>query len=118
MYINMLKGKLHRVMVTKSDLNYPGSIGIDQELLDVSGIREFEAVNVWNINNGARLTTYAISSPRGSGEICLNGAAARYAQVGDIIIVAAFCMMTEEEAEQHTPRVVTVGERNEIATLV
>jgi aspartate 1-decarboxylase len=111
-----LKAKLHRATVTRSDLNYPGSIAIDENLLEAAGIAAFEAVQVWNVSNGSRLETYALPSPRGSGEVCLNGAAARHAEAGDIVIVAAFCFLAPEEASSHSPIIVVVGENNRIAT--
>jgi len=110
----MFKSKIHRATVTDADLHYEGSVGIDKDLLEASGIREYEKVDVWNITNGARLHTYAIESERGSGEICLNGAAARHFQVGDMVIIATFAMMNEEEIENYQPTVVQVDSNNKI----
>jgi aspartate 1-decarboxylase len=108
----LLKAKIHRAVVTRADLSYEGSISIDQDLLDASEIVPFEAVHVWNINTGGRLETYELSAKRGSGEICLNGAAARHVQVGDLVIIAAFCDIEETDIPGHQPRIVLVDEAN------
>jgi aspartate 1-decarboxylase len=108
----MLKSKIHRATVTGSDLNYEGSISIDQDLQDAAGLVPNEAVHVWNVTNGARFMTYVITAVRGSGEICLNGGAARHVQRGDSLIIAAFCQMDEKEIASHRPRVVLVDEAN------
>jgi aspartate 1-decarboxylase len=110
--VKMMKAKLHRATVTQSDLHYEGSIGIDADLLLLSGILPNEAVHVWNINTGNRWETYAIPMPAGSGEIQVNGAAARLAQVGDLVIIAAFSWMPESLATEHTPRVVLLDQSN------
>lgn len=112
MLISMLQAKLHRVRVTRADLHYEGSCGIDQNLLEESGIREFQHLEIYNIDNGERFTTYAIVSPRGSGEICLNGAAARKAMVGDHVIIAAYSTYNEPELARYRPIVVCVDEQN------
>ena len=114
MLIKLMKAKLHRATVTQSELHYEGSIGIDQDLLEAAGILPFEAVHVWNITNGSRFETYTIPLPRGSAGICVNGAAARLVQPGDHVIAASFCWMNQDEAKTHTPRVVLLGEKNEI----
>ncbi|MDI3256277.1 MAG: aspartate 1-decarboxylase [Kyrpidia sp.] len=114
MYRHMLAGKLHRARVTEANLNYVGSITVDAELLDAAGILPGERVQVVNNNNGARLETYVIPGARGGGDICLNGAAARLAQPGDIVIIMAYGWMTEEEARNHRPRVVLLDENNRI----
>lgn len=106
MYLTMLKAKIHRAQVTDADLNYIGSITIDQDLMDAAGILPYEQVHVVNNNNGARLETYAIPGERKSGTICLNGAAARMAQKGDIVIIMAYVQLTREEAAQHRPTLV------------
>lgn len=111
---DMFKSKIHRATVTDADLHYEGSVAIDEDLLDASGILEYEKVDVWNITNGARLHTYAIKGRRGSGEICLNGAAARHFHVGDMVIIATFAMMNEKEIEAHKPTVVQVDAQNRI----
>ncbi|SKA78839.1 L-aspartate 1-decarboxylase [Clostridium sp. USBA 49] len=114
MEITMLKSKIHRAIVTQAELNYVGSITIDKDLLDASHIMEYEKVSVVNVNNGERIETYVIAGEPGSGVICLNGAAARCAQKGDIIIIMAYCNMTLQEAKEHKPRVVFVNEDNSI----
>lgn len=102
----MMTSKIHRVTVTEANLNYIGSITIDQDLLDASGIREGQRVYIVNNNNGERFDTYVISGKRGSGVVCLNGAAARKAQPGDIVIIIAYALMTPEEADSHSPKVI------------
>ncbi|QAR33273.1 aspartate 1-decarboxylase [Geovibrio thiophilus] len=111
---NMFKAKLHRATVTDANLNYEGSVTIDKDLLDASGILEFEKVDIWNITNGSRFSTYVLEGRRGSGEICLNGAAARLVQVGDRVIIATFAMMDEKELEGFKPTVVQLDEQNRI----
>ncbi|WP_460637447.1 aspartate 1-decarboxylase [Larkinella harenae] len=106
MFLTVMKSKIHRVRVTQAELNYVGSITIDEDLMDAAGLLENEQVHIVNNNNGERLITYVIKGERGSGIICLNGAAARRAQVGDIIIIIAYGMMTTEEARSHKPQVV------------
>lgn len=113
MNLTMLKAKLHRAVVTQCDLHYEGSISIDKELLARSGILPNEQVDVLNINNGERFTTYAIEAPAGSRMIGINGAGARKAQVGDLVIIIAYAQMSAAEAETHEPRVVLMGEGNE-----
>lgn len=110
----MLRAKLHRLTLTGADPDYEGSIAIDRDLLDAAGIIPFEQVHVWNVSNGERLETYAIEAPRGSGEAALNGAAALRGTPGDIIIVATFGAMDEDEARRHVPVVVHVDSRNRI----
>src|SRR5215475_11780429 len=112
MLITMLQAKLHRVRVTRADLHYEGSCGIDKNLLEKSGIREFQHIEIYNVENGERLTTYAIRSPKGSGEICLNGAAARRAAIGDHLIICAYSTFGESEALEHKPTIVLVDENN------
>jgi aspartate 1-decarboxylase len=112
MSLTMLKAKIHRATVTRCDLNYEGSITIDPLLLDASGILPYEQVDVLNINSGARFTTYAILGTPGSGEIGVNGAAARLCQKGDLVIVCAYESMPKEQAMQHTPTVVLVDDQN------
>ncbi len=114
MFVNVLKAKLHRVRVTQAELNYVGSITIDEELMDAAGLLENEQVHIVNNNNGERLITYVIKGARGSGIICLNGAAARRAQVGDIVIIIAYAMMTPDEAKAHKPTVVFPNENNRL----
>lgn len=108
----MLKSKIHRATVTDADLNYVGSITVDTDLLDAADIRPYEHVCVLNINTGARFETYAIEGPRGGGDICLNGAAARLAQPGDLVIVLTYADYDEEELEGYEPVVVHVDAQN------
>jgi aspartate 1-decarboxylase len=110
----MLKSKIHRATITGSDLHYVGSITIDEDLLDAADIREHEQVHVVDVDNGARFETYTISGERGSGEICINGAAARLVHTGDTIIVISYADYSEEELESYEPRVVHVNRDNEI----
>lgn len=114
MMLNMLKGKIHCATVTEANLSYMGSITIDAELMDQAGILPNERVQVVDNNNGARLETYTIPGPRGSGVICLNGAAARCAQVGDVVIIMAYALFSEEEARACRPTVVLVDESNRV----
>ncbi len=110
----MFVGKIHRATITDADLNYEGSITIDENLMEKANMYENEKVCVWDIDNGNRLETYAIKGKRGSGIICLNGAAARKVGVGDKVIIASFAMMDEKEAKSHKPNVVLVDEKNRI----
>ena len=114
MEITMLKSKIHRALVTQSELNYVGSITIDSELLEAAGILEYEKVQVVDIDNGNRLETYTIAGEAGSGVICLNGAAARCVDVGDKVIIMAYCTLTAKEAKKHKPTVVFVDDKNGI----
>lgn len=118
MEITMLKGKIHRATVTQAELDYVGSITVDMDLLDAAGILEYEKVQVVDINNGARLETYTIAGERGSGVICLNGAAARCVQKGDKVIIMAYCNMTPDEAKAHRPSVVFVNDGNKIESVM
>ncbi|WP_069804602.1 aspartate 1-decarboxylase [Thermogemmatispora onikobensis] len=113
----MCKSKIHRATVTMADLNYVGSITIDQNLLEAANIYPYEKVQVVNVTNGSRLETYTIPGERGSGVICLNGAAARLNAVGDIVIVMSYALFTEEEIRSLKPRVVLVDEQNQITEL-
>lgn len=112
MFYTIFHGKIHRATVTEANLNYMGSITIDEELLELAGILPGERVQVVNNNNGARLETYTIPGKRGSGVICLNGAAARLTAVGDTVIIIAYAQMEEKEAKNFTPKVVMVDEKN------
>ena len=114
MQLNMLKAKIHRASVTHAELHYEGSCAIDGDLLDASGIREYEQIHIWNVNNGQRFTTYAIRADEGSGIISVNGAAAHRAQVGDIVIIAAFGTYSEAEAQQYKPQLVYVDRQNRL----
>jgi aspartate 1-decarboxylase len=115
MYIEFFKSKIHRVRVTQADLNYIGSITIDEDLLDAANIREGEKVQIVNNNNGERIETYTIRGERGSGVICLNGAAARRVQVGDIVIIISYCWLTPDEANTHRPIAIFPDENNRLA---
>lgn len=114
MLLTMMKAKLHRATVTQADLEYEGSISIDVDLLDASGILPHEQVDVLNINNGQRFTTYAIAAPRGSRVIGVNGAAARLVQAGDKVIVVAYGQLDASEARNYAPNVVLLDEGNRI----
>ncbi|MFB0959120.1 MAG: aspartate 1-decarboxylase [Clostridiaceae bacterium] len=114
MLLNMLKGKIHKATVTQAELNYMGSITIDKTLMDAAGIIENEKVQIVNNNNGARLETYVIPGTRDSGIICLNGAAARLVQPGDVVIIICYAQMDEAEARAWKPKVVFVNPDNSI----
>jgi aspartate 1-decarboxylase len=117
MQVRMLKGKIHRARVTGSDLNYEGSIEIDSSLMEAAGILPFEKVDIWSITTGERFSTYALPAEPRSGIIALNGAAARKVQPGDEIIITAFVSMNEKEAEQWSPKIVFVDEKNRFKPL-
>ncbi|MCC7233039.1 MAG: aspartate 1-decarboxylase [Bacteroidia bacterium] len=116
MLLRILKSKIHRVTVTGADLNYTGSITIDEDLMDAARLLENENVDVLNINNGERFDTYVIPGPRGSGMICLNGPAARRVLPGDIIIIISYALMTSEEASVYHPVVIFPGQGNTLKT--
>ncbi len=115
MELTLLKAKIHRATVTQADLDYVGSITIDSELLDESGILEYEQVAIADIDNGNRFETYVIAGEAGSGIICLNGAAAKCVNVGDKVIIMAYAQMTPEEAKSHKPTVLFVDDKNKIS---
>jgi aspartate 1-decarboxylase len=104
MLLQVFKSKIHRAVVTQADLNYVGSVTIDEELMEAAGLFEHERVQIVNINNGERLETYVIKGERGSGTICLNGPAARKVHVGDLVIIIGYCFLTPEELKTHVPR--------------
>lgn len=112
-----MKSKIHRAKVTEANLDYIGSITIDEDLIDAVGLLPNEKVQIVNNNNGARFETYVIAGARGSGTICLNGAAARLVQVGDTVIIIAYALMTPEEAKVHQPKVAFIGEQNKIVQM-
>ena len=114
MTVTMLKSKIHRAIVTQAELNYVGSITVDIELLEAAGIYEYEKVQVVDVESGSRLETYTIAGERGSGIICLNGAAARLVQPHDHVIIMAYCELDVNEVKEHTPKVVFIGENNKI----
>lgn len=113
----MLRSKIHRVKVTQADLDYEGSCGIDEDLLDAADIKVFEKIELYNVNNGERFSTYAIKGKRGSGEISLNGAAARRAHLGDLLIICTYAPMNESEVETYMPKIVFVDGNNKITGL-
>jgi aspartate 1-decarboxylase len=115
MFITVYKSKLHRATVTQADLNYIGSITIDEDLMDAAKLVEHERVQIVNVNNGERLETYVIKGERGSGTICLNGPAARKVAVGDIVIVISYCMLTPEEHKNHVPVTIHVNSANQLS---
>ncbi len=108
----MLAGKIHRCTITQAELHYEGSVTIDRDLMDAARLLPYEAVDIWNVDNGERFSTYALEGPRGSGVICVNGAAARKVSVGDRVIIAHFASVSEEEARNWEPACVFVDERN------
>lgn len=110
----MLGGKIHRASVTDANLAYEGSVTVDQDLLDAAGILPNEAVEIWDVTNGARLTTYALVGPRGSGVVCVNGAAAHHVHAGDLVIIATFVSLDDAEARVWQPRAVFVDGANRI----
>ena len=114
MEISMLKSKIHRAVITQAELNYVGSVTIDEELMEAAGLYEYERVHISNVNSGSRIETYVIAGERGSGVICLNGAAARSGQKGDHVIIMAYANMTPDEIKTHHPKVVFVNDKNEI----
>lgn len=114
MMIQIFKSKIHRATITEANLNYVGSITIDEDLMDAANLIEGERVQIVNNNNGERLETYVIKGPRGSGVICLNGAAARKAEVGDIVIIIAYAYMDFEEAKQFKPTAIFPDENNKL----
>ncbi|WP_239614221.1 aspartate 1-decarboxylase [Cohnella mopanensis] len=118
MFRQMMKAKIHRATVTEANLNYVGSVTIDQDLLELVDILPDEKVQIVNNNNGARFETYAIAGPRGSGVICLNGAAARLVQPGDLVIIINYGLMSDEEARRHQPKVAILDERNQVVKLL
>ena len=110
----MLGGKIHRATVTAADLDYEGSVTVDRDLLDAAGILEGEAVEIWDVTNAARLTTYALAGDRGSGAVCANGAAAHLVHAGDLVIIASFVSLDDGEAHRWRPRVVFVDGANRV----
>ena len=114
----LVKSKIHRATITEANLNYVGSLSIDEALLEASDIVEYEWVHVWNLNNGERLETYAIKAPRHSGKICANGAAARLLHTGDKVIIASSAQVSPEEIKTFKPKVVLVDDENRINTVL
>jgi len=111
---SMLKSKIHRAVVTEANVDYEGSLTLDLNLMEAADILPFEEVHVWNVSNGARFHTYAIAGERGSGTVCANGGAAHHAKPGQLLIVATFTILTNDEARRHQPRVIHVDEHNRL----
>ncbi|KHE72388.1 aspartate 1-decarboxylase [Halobacillus sp. BBL2006] len=118
MFRTMMKSKIHRARVTEANLNYVGSVTIDQNLMDQVGILPHEKVQIVNNNNGARLETYVIAGERGSGVVCLNGAAARLVQPDDIVIIVSYAMLSEDELAEFKPKIALMGENNQVDQIV
>ena len=114
MRLNVFKSKIHRATVTQADLDYEGSVTIDEALMEAAEIADYEAVHIWNVTRGTRLQTYALRGPRGSGAICINGAAAHLMKPGEMVIIATFAEMEPAEARGHVPAVVLVDRENRI----
>lgn len=114
MFISLLKSKIHKARITQTELHYEGSLTLDEDLMDAAGLIENEKVSVLNMNNGSRLDTYVIKGERGSGAICLNGAAARLGMTGDEVIVLSYCMLDAKEAETFRPTLVFVDDKNAV----
>jgi aspartate 1-decarboxylase len=117
MFREFLKSKIHRAVITQADLEYEGSLTIDQELMDAAGIAKYEKIDVYNISNGQRFSTYAIPGGRGSGTIGLNGAAARLGSIGDLVIIVSYVHLAEDEAQKHEPIIVLADRQNRIKTI-
>jgi aspartate 1-decarboxylase len=117
MELNMLKSKIHRANITQAELHYVGSVTVDLDLLEAANILEYEKVQIVDVDNGARFETYTIAGERGSGMICINGAAARCVHAGDTIIIMCYCQMGVTEAKTHRPTVVFVDEHNKIKNI-
>ncbi|HWO95499.1 MAG TPA: aspartate 1-decarboxylase [Bacillus sp. (in: firmicutes)] len=118
MFRTMMNAKIHRATVTEANLNYVGSITIDEDIIDAVGIVENEKVQIVNNNNGARLETYVIPGERGSGVVCLNGAAARLVQPGDVVIIISYALVAQDQVASHEPTVAIMGENNRIQQLI
>ena len=110
----MLKGKIHRATVTEADLDYLGSLTLDQNLMDAAGMHEYEKIQILDVTNGSRIETYIISGERGSGQVCINGAAAHSIHKGDLVIIVSYCQITDKESLTHKPNIVHVDSFNNI----
>tara|TARA_B100001245_G_C22700787_1_gene341475 strand:- start:258 stop:623 length:366 start_codon:yes stop_codon:yes gene_type:complete len=110
----MLKAKIHRATVTGADLNYIGSLTLDEDLMNIAGLIEFEKVHVLDITNGSRIETYIIRGKKGSGQVCINGAAAHLIHKGNLVIIASYCYLNDAEIQNHSPRIIKVDEKNKI----
>lgn len=116
MFRSLLQAKIHRATVTHADLDYEGSVTLDPDLMDAADFREHQEVHIWNVSNGARFMTYALTGERGKGQVCINGAAAHHAKPGDLVIIASFALLNEEEMATHQPNIVFVDAQNRIRT--
>ena len=114
LFIEMLKGKIHRATVTEANLNYIGSLTLDEDLMDAAGFREYEKIHVLDITNGNRIETYVICGTRGSGKVCINGAAAHFIHTGDLVIIISYCQLSTEESLHHHPQIIHVDANNRI----
>ena len=114
MLIKMLKAKIHRVTVTEANLDYTGSLTLDEDLMDAAGIKEYEKIQVLDITNGSRIETYIIRGKRSSGQVCINGAAAHLIHEGDLVIIVAYCQLSDEESRYHQPNIVHVDADNRV----
>ena len=110
----MLKSKIHRATVTDADINYEGSVTIDEDLIEAADILPYEKVNIYDVTNGTRLETYVIKGKRGSGEVCINGAAANLVRKGDLVIIASYAVLHDNVTKEHKPKLVYVNDKNEI----
>ena len=114
LFIEMLKGKIHRATVTEANLNYIGSLTLDEDLMDAAGFREYEKIQVLDITNGNRIETYIIRGTRGSGKVCINGAAAHLIHKDDLVIIVGYCQLNDAEAQNHAPKIVHVNTENQV----
>ena len=114
LFIEMLKGKIHRAMVTEANINYIGSLTLDEDLMDAAGFREYEKIQVLDVTNGNRIETYIIRGKRGSGKVCINGAAAHLIHKDDLVIIVSYCQLNDSEAQNHAPKIVHVNTENQI----
>ena len=110
----MLKGKIHRATVTEANLDYVGSLTLDEDLMDSAGLKEYEKIQVLDLTNGSRIETYVIRGDRATGQVCINGAAAHLIHSGNLVIIASYCQLSSEEAMDHQPQIVLVNEENKI----
>ena len=114
----MLKGKIHRATVTESDLDYMGSLTLDEDIMEAAGFKEYEKIQVLDITNGSRIETYIIRGKRGSGQVCINGAAAHLIHAGDLVIIVSYCQLSDEESLYHQPKIVHVDADNRVLPTV
>ena len=116
--VEILKGKIHRATITEADLNYVGSLTLDEDLMDAAGFREYEKIQVLDISNGNRIETYIIRGKRSSGNVCINGAAAHLIHKGDLVIIVGYCQLTEEESIYHIPKIAYVNSQNQLVSVI